>query len=120
MADHARVLAAFDQVERMSTLETYLRATASAQTSVLDSSHIASAIRQLMKNRSTWQGTATQLLAETTPDPAPRRWPPTPQHLSGEIKRLLPGLRVVGIEVEFTRSSDRTARLIIITKTPGE
>ena len=40
------------------------------------------------------------------------------QHLSGEIKRLLPGLRVVGIEIEFTKNSDRTARLITITKTP--
>jgi len=104
----------------MSTLETYLRATASAQTSVLDSSHLAAAIRLLIEGRSTWEGTATELLAETTPNPAPRRWPPTPQHLSGEIKRLQPGLRVVGIEIEFTRSSDRTARLITITKTPGE
>ena len=66
---------------------------------------IAAVVRSFMADRrQTWRGTATDLLHELDQlvfetvrrDPA---WPKRANALSGQLKRLAPNLRHVGIEV---------------------
>ena len=56
--------------------------------------------------REPWEGTATDLLEalnEEVEDKVQRRkkWPKTASALSGELRRLAPSLRAVGIQIEF-------------------
>ena len=116
MADHARILHAIDTTTGRTTLAAYRDAIASAQTAVLEAEPVAAGVRQLVQSEAGWEGTATQLLGQLTPDRPPRGWPTTPQHLSGKLKRALPALREVGVIVEFSHSTDRSMRLITISK----
>ena len=61
-----------------------------------------------MKDRDEWQGTATELYqklgsAATDEMRRSKAWPAAPNALGGEMKRLAPALRGVGIEVEDYR-----------------
>jgi hypothetical protein len=84
----------------------------------LDASAVAGAIRALAE-RGEWSGTAAELLETLNGlvDDAtrrPRSWPATPRYLGGEVRRLTPNLRSIGVNVEFTREA-RAARRRIIT-----
>jgi hypothetical protein len=70
----------------------------------LDDSLVAAAIREFMAARDTWEGTAAGLLDELNregPDRAKDkdRWPKTPRGLSGQLRRLAPALRSVGLNI---------------------
>lgn len=69
-----------------------------------------------------WSGTATELLgllnaitgyAYKRP---PAGWPRAPNVLSGNLRRLAPALRKVGITVEFGRDEAQASRVISITR----
>ena len=84
---------------------------------VLDCDPVATALLQHMQGRSEITTTATELLATLSlvvSDHVRRgaAWPVTARTLSGQLKRLAPALRRVGIEVRHDRQSAR--RLIQI------
>jgi len=119
MADFARVVAAVDDVLGTDALGRYVKQGQRVAEDVIDSSPVASAVCAFMDKRTDWTGTASELLAEITPDPAPKSWPKTARGLSGSLTRSEPALLEVGIEI--TRQ-DRTgtARRLTLTKKKKE
>jgi len=93
----------------------------------LDGSALASAIRELLpESGGTWQGTSSELLDtlvqrvgrdETDRLLKRKAWPASPRGLAGDLRRLAPNLRAVGIEVTFEREARR--RLITIIREGG-
>ena len=74
----------------------------------LESDSVAQAIINHMKECVDWEGTCCELLDSLTKSEEERitrtkNWPKTPSTLSNRIRRLAPALRMVGINVEFTR-----------------
>jgi hypothetical protein len=86
---------------------------------VLDSDPVAMALRQHMECRSEHTMTATELLAALSALVGDhvrrgRQWPVSARGLSGQLTRLAPALRRVGITILHSREADR--RLIHIHK----
>jgi primase-polymerase (primpol)-like protein len=85
----------------------------------LEASAVALAIRRFMEGRASWEGTATDLLAELTKmvgeEKAKTTLPPKPNALSGKLKRATPALRKCGINVTIERHN----RVRTITLTAG-
>jgi hypothetical protein len=84
----------------------------------LESDPVALAVIDLDKKK--WKGTATgllEMLSNQVSDTVRRgkSWPNTPNWLSNRIKRIIPSLRKIGIEIEFGRES--SSRYITIIKT---
>lgn len=84
-------------------------------------------IQQMMENHQSWIGTAEELLQELykgIPENivCQPHYPKSPQQLSPRIKRLIPCLRTVGIDIkpplnpEYHQKSGRTLRLYRIQK----
>jgi hypothetical protein len=114
MADYAKVLVAIDEETGLGALPAFLGVRRQVAQDVVEGDPVALAIRRLLTETptSSWEGTATELLDLITPDHPDRNWPATPQSLSGRLRRAAPDLRGIGIQVEFTRSSDqRTIRI---------
>jgi hypothetical protein len=85
----------------------------------IESDPVAQAIISLEKNE--WKGTATQLSSdlETLVSDSilrSRSWPAAPNSLSNRVRRLIPALRKIGIEVEFGREGNSGTRYISIIK----
>ncbi len=75
----------------------------------LEASILAPVVRDFARREQQWTGTATELLGELegqveTATVKRKAWPKTASHLSTELRRLEPGLRAVGIDIEFARS----------------
>ncbi|WP_329315434.1 ATP-binding protein [Streptomyces sp. NBC_01262] len=103
MADFARILAAVDQVTGWHTQESYRASARDAVADVLDGEPFAQAVVTLV-DQAAAQGlilTAAELLARVpTPDRLPKRWPKDATRAGGQLKRLAPVLRTIGIEVD--------------------
>lgn len=119
MADFARVLAALDKVTGWTTLPDYLAATTTAAADVIDGDLFASAVRDLVSQRRTWSGTASELLAAITPDKPPRTWPKAPHTASGKLKRITPALLTIGITVSEPMRENGTGRRTFILSKAG-
>lgn len=123
MADFARVLAALDQVTGWHTLDQYRAGANDSVADVLDSDPFAQAVIRLVDQAGPAgleAMTATQLLERIeTPERPPKRWPKDATRASGQLKRLAPALRTIGIDVDDTRRGPRPRkqRLIILTAT---
>ncbi|MFF4735105.1 ATP-binding protein [Streptomyces sp. NPDC002536] len=123
MADFARVLAAVDTVTGWSTLESYKATARDAVADVLEGEPFAQAVVQLV-DASGPNGltlTAGQILETVeTPEKLPRRWPKDATRAGGQLKRLAPALRTIGIEVDDSQRGPRPKkqRLYRITATP--
>lgn len=106
MADFARILAAVDQVKGWDTLETYTASTRDAVADVLDSEPFAQAVVALV-DKAGPDGvclTAQQILEHVeTPDRLPKKWPKDATRAGGQLKRLAPALRTIGIEVDDSK-----------------
>ena len=93
--------------------------------SVLEASPVAMGVRTLMGTRAeiketTWEGTATDLLAELVllvGDKVTRAktWPNNGRALSGHLRRAASFLRRVGIDVAFTQEGHAKTRWVTIT-----
>ncbi|MDX3314566.1 ATP-binding protein [Streptomyces sp. ME08-AFT2] len=122
MADFARVLAAVDQVRGWKTLESYKTTARDAVADVLDGEPFAQAVVALV-DRSGPLGvtlTASELLARVdAPDKLPKKWPKDPTRAGGQLKRLAPALRTIGIEVDDSKRgpSPKKQRLYKLTAT---
>jgi hypothetical protein len=78
----------------------------------LEASPVASPLEDFMRTTGDWTGTATELLDTLTRQVGEhigrkREWPKTATALGGELRRLAPTLRTVGVEVTFNRGARR-------------
>jgi hypothetical protein len=87
-----------------SFLSVYRDNRATAHETALESSPVAVAIQNLMKERQSWTGTAAELLTElekliSEKTIASRHWSSNPTQLSKILTRLAPDLRAIGIDI---------------------
>ena len=63
-----------------------------------------------------WEGTYLQLLTELNRMPEIDRsnWPRSPRHLSGQVKRIAPGLRRAGVKIEAAGRGRTGAKVRIV------
>src|SRR5690606_15657372 len=115
MADYARWIAAAEPAlpwKPGEHLKIYAGNRREAAAASLESNAVAQAVLALMERREEWEGTATELLEALEQYASERaqrskHWPGTPRALSGRLRRVAPLLRQAGVEVDWTRSSDR-------------
>jgi hypothetical protein len=85
----------------------------------LSSSPVGHAVQKLVAECGRWQGTPMELHATLNQvagdDRYARGWPSNAQKLSGQLTRLTPNLRALGIEVSKGKK-DRNTRLITIKR----
>jgi hypothetical protein len=93
---------------------------------IIEADPVAAFVREIMAGRSTWTGTATDLLlariaaAKDVPDRT-GGWPKNPRALAGRLRRCQTSLRTVGIDIAFIRegrTGSRMIRMISLTS-PG-
>lgn len=115
MADFARWVTAGEPAlgwPRGSFMQVYAGNREGASTTVIESSSVASSIRELVsitKGNVLW-GTAKELLDRlnqhaTDQMQRQRDWPKDAKTLSGTLRRISPALRAIGIEVETSQTS---------------
>lgn len=103
MADFARILAAVDQVMEWKTMDSYKASARDAVADVLDGEPFAQAVVALVDDAGPEGLTLTtqQILdSVATPDKLPKKWPKDSTRAGGQLKRLAPALRTIGIEVD--------------------
>lgn len=103
MADFARILAAVDQVMSWNTMGSYRASARDAVADVLDGEPFAQAVLALVDQAGPAGLTLTtqQILdSVATPDKPPKKWPKDSTRAGGQLKRLAPALRTIGIEVD--------------------
>jgi hypothetical protein len=87
---------------------------------LVDANPVASCVREFMSERSSWTGSAADLLrvsVERTMQPRDGiKWPKTPRALAGHLRRAQTFLRALGIEVSFSREGRFGTRVIRIRK----
>jgi hypothetical protein len=87
---------------------------------LIDADPVAARVRQIMANRSTWSGSASDLVragADLAGPGLPRgatAWPKNPPALAGRLRRAEAFLRVLGIEISFHREGRAGTRVIRI------
>ncbi|MGP4092702.1 ATP-binding protein, partial [Streptomyces sp. KR55] len=123
MADFARVLAAVDKVQGWNTLDSYKATARDAVADVLDGEPFAQAVVALV-DRAGADGltlTTSELLERVpAPDKLPRKWPKDATRAGGQLKRLAPVLRTIGIEVDDSKRTPdaKRKRLYHLTALP--
>ena len=86
---------------------------------MIDADPIATAVRAVMTTRTTWKGTASDLLSALAEVAGERTvkaktWPDSPRSLAGRLRRAATFLRKVGIEIGFEREGRGRTRTIYI------
>jgi hypothetical protein len=89
----------------------------------LDASPVGTAILKLMATRTTWEGSASDLLADlgTQVDERVRllpSWPKAPRGMSGALRRVAQNLRAVGIVVDLDLTRRGAGRRLGLSKAP--
>src|SRR6266566_7414658 len=113
MADFARFGAAVERARGWSPgafLGTYGANRAAAHDLTLEASRVAEPLRDFVRAVGAWTGTASALLDTLTQRVGERlrrtrEWPQTPTALGGQLRRLAPTLRTVGVDVLFHREA---------------
>jgi hypothetical protein len=84
--------------------------------SIIDADPVAACVRQMMAERSSWTGSAADLLrasADRSNDGSSAAgWPKSPRALAGRLRRTQTFLRALGIEVAFGREGRAGSRVI--------
>ncbi len=102
MADFAMIVAALDDANGTRALERFTEQASRVAADVVDSSPVASAVRDFMGgNQAEWEGNASALLERLAPidSKPPRGWPRSARGLSGELRRVAPALSACGVHV---------------------
>lgn len=130
MADFARILAALDQacpeLTAGRSLELYVGQRNRIAGDVVDADPVAAAVTRLIDERQTWEGTSADLLEVLTPQSGdgkprpPRGWPETARGMSSRLRRVVPALRALRIDVTIPTSRTRDGRMIRIEKRCAE
>jgi hypothetical protein len=92
----------------------------SAIQDVIDGDSLAVCVRRMMAGRTSWTGTASDLLRVVdgfTEDLREVGWPRTPRALAGRLRRSQAFLRTIGIHIAYTREGHTGHRLITIGTT---
>ena len=102
-------------------MQAYTGNRADAIESVIDASPVASAIRELMQDRESWEGTATELLRALGQKAGEsvtkgKEWPADGRSLGQRLNRVKSALRPAGIEI--TRVEGRKRRHVFISRRP--
>jgi hypothetical protein len=92
-----------------------------ATETALEADPVASTVREFMRDKQRWAGTATELwkaLNELVDEDVrhTKVWPGAPNSLTNRLKRLAPALRGIGIEYGEERSGTKGTRLKTLTK----
>jgi len=86
----------------------------------LENEPVAAAVRSLLDDQPLGEDTATELLRRLNDrrrdEVPPRGWPQCPRSLAAALRRAVPDLRSVGIDVSFRRESRSRRRLILISR----
>ena len=118
MVDFATVLAALDQDGGTDALATYIQVTKDTQADVAVGDPLADRVLNLSAETPGWRGTPSQLLSALNVDDNAefRKGYKTARELSSNLRRLVPALRTLGVEVTFGKSgSQRWIRLDRVT-----
>jgi hypothetical protein len=89
----------------------------------LEASVIGPIVRAWFEDQAAWSGTATELLTRLSDRAGSavinrKGWPTGPRQLSGQLRRLAPNLRAVGIDITFGKlTSSKRTRIITLTST---
>jgi hypothetical protein len=92
----------------------------SAIESVIEADPVAAFVREIMAGRSTWTGRATDFLrariavGKDVPDRT-GEWPRNPRALAGRLRRCQTFLRILGIDIAFSREGRTGSRIIRMT-----
>jgi hypothetical protein len=84
----------------------------------IDADPVAACVREIMAERSTWTGSAADLLragADLAADGVLSRgsgWPQNPRALAGRLRRAQTPLRAIGIKIGFSRQGHAGSRVI--------
>jgi hypothetical protein len=107
---------------------TFVRAYAANRRSsieeLIDTDPVATCVRELMAERSSWTGSAADLLRVSVERGNNRisrgnaGWPETPRALAGHLRRTQKSLREFGIHVGFSREGRAGSRVIRIRRFP--
>jgi len=85
---------------------------------IIDADPVAACVREIMAERSSWTGTAADLLrvgAQRGTDGISSEgpgWPKNPRELAGRLRRAQTFLRVLGIDITFSRGGRDGSRII--------
>ena len=128
MADFARWASASETAfwPAGTFMEAYTGNREDAVESVIEADPVASTLRSWLVGRSTWSGTATDLLAALTAEASEvvrkaKTWPATPRTLSQRLRRAATSLRSVGVHIDFDRRTGRKRiRTITISSGPDQ
>ncbi|WP_331453030.1 ATP-binding protein [Streptomyces sp. SS162] len=123
MADFARILAAVDRVQGWNTLESYRSSARDAVADVLDGEPFAQAVVALVDAAGPAGVTLTaqELLdAVQAPERLPKKWPKDSTRAAGQLKRLAPALRTIGVEVDDSQRQPRGNRSRLYRLTASE
>ena len=89
---------------------------------IIDADPIAACVRELMSERSSWTGSAADLLrisVERTRQTSDRTgWPKNPRALAGHLRRAQTFLRTLGIDITFSREGRAGIRVIRMRTSP--
>jgi hypothetical protein len=93
--------------------------------SIIEADPIATCVRAIMADRTTWSGSASDLLrlcAESARDDISRAtaWAKNPRALAGRLRRAQTFLRRLGIEITFSREGRTGTRMIKVSASGGE
>jgi len=106
-------------------LRDYEGARAASVALSLEASPLAQALQTFMTQRAgaDWVGSATDLLTQmdisvTDAVRKAKAWPKTPNDIGGQLRRLAPPLRAIGIVIEFIRTGHNRQRVITIAQNP--
>jgi hypothetical protein len=87
---------------------------------MIDSDPIAACVRDFMIERSSWTGSAADLLRISVERAGQVGdnigWPKSPRALAGHLRRAQTSLRALGIEITFSREGRVGSRVIKIRK----
>src|SRR5262245_10302677 len=93
---------------------------------LIDADPVAAWVRQIMANRNTWTGSASDLLragaalADPSLPSGTAAWPKSPRELAGRLRRAQPFLRGLGIHIAFSREGRAGTRVIRIHTRPED
>jgi hypothetical protein len=78
---------------------------------IIDADPIAACVREIMAERSSWTGSAADLLRAGA-DHSGSVWPKNPRALAGRLRRAQTFLRALGIDITFSREGRAGNRII--------
>ena len=91
---------------------------------LIDADPVAARVREIMANRNTWTGSASDLLGAGAALAGPglpsgaAAWPKNPRALAGRLRRAQTFLPVLGIDIAFSREGRPGTRVIRIVRRP--